>query len=67
MTDQEKLAAYESMRAEVERRYAELLSTLERLKAEGRTKTVTYRENLGWKQYYRAILELYQKYGLSQT
>ncbi len=64
MNDQERLAAYAAMQNDVARRYADLLDTIARLKAEGKTKTVTYRESLGWKQYYKALLDLYTQYGL---
>ena len=64
MTDPEKLRTYEAMRADIQKRYDELLNTLAQLKAEGKTKTVTYRESMGWKYHYKALLDLYAQYGL---
>lgn len=37
---------------------------LEKLKAEGREKSATYRQYLGNRLMYKAILEKYRQYGL---
>ena len=64
MTEQERLTAFERMLADVQRNYDELTSRLERLKAEGKTKTATFRQYLGNKLTYQYLLSLYRDYGL---
>ncbi len=64
MTDQERLVAFERMLADAQRNYDELTARLERLKAEGKTKSATFRQYLGNKMTYQYLLSLYGDYGL---
>ncbi len=64
MTDQERLAAFERMLADAMCNYDELTARLERLKAEGKTKSATFRQYLGNKMTYQYLLSLYGDYGL---
>ncbi len=64
MTDQERLAAFERMLADTKLNYDELTARLERLKAEGKTKSATFRQYLGNKMTYQYLLSLYGDYGL---
>lgn len=64
MTEQERLAAFERMLADAQRSHDELTVRLERLKAEGKTKTATFRQYLGNKMTYQYLLSLYRDYGL---
>lgn len=64
MTEQEELAAYRAMRREVETLYADAVRRLEEGRAAGREKTAGYREALGWKIYYKNVLDLYAWHGL---
>ncbi len=64
MTDLERLAAFERMLADAQRNYDELTARLERLKAEGKTKSATFRQYLGNKMTYQYLLSLYGDYGL---
>lgn len=64
MTEQERLAAFERMLADVQRSHDELTVRLERLKAESKTKTATFRQYLGNKLTYQYLLSLYKDYGL---
>ncbi len=64
MTDQERLAAFERMLADAQRNHDELTARLERLKAEGKTKSATFRQYLGNKMTYQYLLSLYGDYGL---
>ncbi|MCI2046912.1 MAG: hypothetical protein LKJ90_04280 [Faecalibacterium sp.] len=66
MTDTEKLAAYQAMQRELETLYADALLRLEKGKATEKQKTAGYREALGWKIYYRNMLEMYARYGLGE-
>lgn len=64
MTEQERLAAFERMLDDVRRQYAELTARLEQLKAEGKTKSATFRQYLGNKMTCQYVLSLYRDYGL---
>lgn len=64
MTEQERLAAFERMLEDVRRQYAELTARLEQLKAEGKTKSATFRQYLGNKLTCQYMLSLYREYGL---
>lgn len=64
MEQQTRLAAFERMLDDVRRQYAELTARLEQLKAEGKTKSVTFRQYLGNKMTCQYVLSLYRDYGL---
>lgn len=64
MTAEEKLAAYERMQAYIQARMEDTAARLARLKADGKQKTATYRQLLGDKLQYQAMLELYRIHGL---
>ena len=66
MTDEQRLAAYEAMQREIETLYADASARLERLKAQDKQKTASYREALGWKVWYKNVLELYARHGLAE-
>lgn len=63
-SQEERLAAFERMLADAQHSYDELTDRLERLKAEGKTKTATFRQYLGNKLTYQYLLSLYRDYGL---
>ena len=52
------------MQRELEALYADAEQRLCRGKAEGKEKTAGYREALGWKIYYKNVLDIYARYGL---
>lgn len=64
MTEQERLDAFERMLDDVHRQYVELTARLEQLKAEGKTKSATFRQYLGNKMTCQYVLSLYRDYGL---
>lgn len=64
MSDRERLAAFEKMLADVQANYADLTSRLDRLKAEGREKSATFRQYLGNKMTCQYMLSMYKDYGL---
>lgn len=64
MEQQTRLAAFERMLDDVRRQYAELTARLEQLKAEGKTKSATFRQYLGNKMTCQYVLSLYRDYGL---
>ncbi len=59
-----RLAAFERMLEDAQRNCAELTARLEALKAEGKTKTATFRQYLGNKMTCQYVLSLYKDYGL---
>ena len=64
MNDREKLKAYENMQEDIEKLFYETVEKTERLKKENKTKTVSYKEAVSWKFYYKVMLDMYKKYGL---
>ena len=64
MNDQDRLEAFEKMLADVQANYTELVSRLDRLKAEGRERSATFRQYLGNKMTCQYVLDLYREYGL---
>lgn len=64
MSPEEKLDAYEKMHDMVQKEYEEISEKMDKLKAEGRVKSATYRQLMGRKMTYSTILELYKVYGL---
>ena len=62
MTDRE--AKFEAMLQAIQQEYHITLEKMERLKAEDKTKTATYRQLLGDKLMLQNILTRYKIYGL---
>ncbi len=62
--DEKRLEAFEKMLAAVQEEYAGILSSMDKMKAEGKVKTVTYQQLMSRKLMYQNILSLYQIYGL---
>lgn len=60
----ERLEAFEKMLCDIVRQSEYETAQLEKLKAEGREKSATYRQCLGNRLMYKAILEKYRQYGL---
>ncbi len=63
MNDQERLAAFEKMLADVQTNYTELVARLDKLKAEGREKSATFHQYLGNKMTCQYMLMMYKDYG----
>ncbi|MDD6966532.1 MAG: hypothetical protein PUK18_03375 [Firmicutes bacterium] len=62
MTDRE--AKFEAMLQAIQQEYHTTLEKMEKLKAEDKTKTATYRQLLGDKLMLQNILTRYKTYGL---
>ena len=58
------LEKYRKMHQDILKRYEEAQKTIERLKVEGKTKTITFREKLGEKGFYSRVLSMYDAYGI---
>lgn len=64
MTDVERLAAFERMMADVQKNHAEYSARMEKLKAEKKEKTATFRQYWSNRMTCQYILSLYEDYGL---
>jgi len=64
MEREEKLQAYEKMQAAIQTEYDNAVKKMERLKAEDKTKSATYRQLMGKKLLYKDMLAIYEIYGL---
>ena len=60
----ETLEKDRKMHQDIVKRYEEAQKTIETLKAEGKTKTITFREKLGEKGFYSRVLSMYDAYGI---
>lgn len=61
----DRLEAFEKMLAEIKARAEYESKQLEKLKAEGKEKTATYRQYFGNRMVYRMLLDKYREYGLT--
>ena len=59
-----RLNAFEKMLSDILAQYDSVAEILAALKAEGKEKTVTYRQLFTNKQQYQTILSYYRTYGL---
>ena len=62
--NEERLYAFEKMLSDILAQYDSVAEKLEVLKAEGKEKTVTYRQFFTNKLQYQTILSYYRTYGL---
>ncbi len=62
----EREERFERMLEDVKRNYAEIVRRMEGLKAEGKTKSATYRQLMGNKLNCQYVLSLYKAYGLME-
>ena len=65
MSDQERLAAFERMLADVQKNYGEFSARMEQLKAEGKEKSATFRQYWSNKMTCQYMLSMYKDYGLT--
>ena len=64
MNDQERLEAFEKMLTDVQANYVDVSARMERLKAEGKEKSATFRQYWSNRMTCQYMLSLYQQYGL---
>ena len=60
----DRLEAFETMLADLQKQADSEKEQMEKLKAAGREKSATYRQYLGNRMIYSQMLALYRKYGL---
>ena len=63
MSEREQI--FEKMLSDILSEYDNILLRMEKLRAEDKTKTVTYRELMGKKMIYKNIIDIYKSYGLA--
>ena len=61
----ERLAAFEKMLSDIKIQVDYETAQMEKLKADGKDKSATYRQYLGNRLLYKQILDTYKKYGLT--
>ena len=62
--DRDRLRAFENMLEEIRVQADAQQKEMDRLRAEGKEKTATYRQYCGNRLLYRMMLEKYRQYGL---
>lgn len=62
--DEQRLKAFEDMLAAILKQYDDTTEKMAKLKAEGKEKTVTYRQLFANKLQLQAMLSYYRTYGL---
>lgn len=66
MSSEERLAAFEKMLTDVQANYAEVSARMDKLKAEGKEKSATFRQYWSNRMTCQYMLSLYQQYGLME-
>lgn len=64
MTDTEKLNAYEAMHENVIERFNTASDKMVRLKAEGKEKSVTYKQLMAEKMTMQKVISMYEIFGI---
>ena len=67
MTDLERLAAYDRMYADLLREREQVLSNMERLRAAGKNRGVTYQQLLAQKLPVQNLIGRFEIYGIRET
>lgn len=65
MNNEARLEAFEKMLSAVQNGYETANEKMIKLKAEGKEKTVTFRQLMGDKMLYKSMLSMYKLYGLT--
>lgn len=65
MNNEARLEAFEKMLSAVRDGYASANEKMIKLKAEGKEKTVTFRQHMSDKMLYKSMLSMYEIYGLT--
>lgn len=62
--EEDRLQAFEAVLAEIQQDLAFKTNEIEKMKAQGKEKTATFKQYLADKLLYQRILSLYEKHGL---
>ena len=63
----EREEKFEQMLAHVQKNYADVVEKMEKLRAENKTQSATFRQLMGNKLTYKNMLSLYKLYGLIES
>lgn len=64
LSDEDRLKAFESMLEDVKGQMKYAQYEMNKLKAQGREKSVTFKQHMSNKLMYQRILSMYKEYGL---
>ena len=64
MNDEERLVAFELMLQNVNDRYEDTVKKMDRLKADGKVKSVTYNQLMADKLLLQKMISMYKIYGI---
>lgn len=64
LSDEDRLKAFESMLEDVKNQMEFAQSEMDKLKAQGREKSVTFKQHMSNKLMYQRILAMYKEHGL---
>lgn len=64
LSDEDRLKAFESMLENIKNQMKFAQSEMDKLKAQGREKSVTFKQHMSNKLMYQRILSIYKEYGL---
>ena len=64
MSEQERLASFERMLADIQANYVELNARMDKLRGEKKEKSATFRQYWSNKMTCQYMLSMYQQYGL---
>lgn len=64
LSDEDRLKAFESMLENIKKQMKFAQSEMDKLKAQGREKSVTFKQHMSNKLMYQRILSMYKEYGL---
>ena len=67
MTEQERLAAYDHMYADLLKERDKVLADMEKLRASGKNKGVTYQQLLAQKLTVQNLIGRFEIYGIKET
>lgn len=62
-----RLEAFEKMLTAVQSEYNDILTKMDKMKADGKVKSVTYQQMLSRKMMYQNMISLYEIYGLVEN
>ena len=62
----DRLEAFEAMLSDIRKQSDYETGQMEKLKAEGREKSATYRQYFGNRMFYKMMLAKYREYGLME-
>ncbi len=67
MTDEERLAAYDRMYADLLREREKVLSDMDKLRAAGKNRGATYQQLLAQKLTVQDLIRRFELYGIKET